>query len=142
MFWHESKVTVRYAETDKMGIVHHSNYPIWFEIGRTETTRETGLAYSKIEDLGIMFPLINLKCSYKSPARYPDEVIVRTCIKSVTNSRIVFGYEALKAADRKVLCTGETEHVWTDLNIRPINIKKVHPEIYEHYSKYAESIVE
>ncbi|MDP4180563.1 MAG: thioesterase family protein [Bacillota bacterium] len=127
----ETKLIVRYAETDRMGIVHHSNYPIWFEAGRTDFIRKVGLPYSQIEDRGIMLPLLELKCNFKSPANYEDEIIVKTSIKEMTYTRIVFYYEVYKDKQESVLSTGETMHVWTDKNLKPVNLKKFAPEIYK-----------
>jgi len=73
MLTSETRLVVRYAETDQMGIVHHSNYPVWFEAGRTDFIKGIGLPYSKIEEKGILLPLIELKCCYRGAARYEDE---------------------------------------------------------------------
>lgn len=140
MFNFDTLIRARYAETDSMGIVHHSNYPIWFEVGRTEFFKSIGFSYVKFEEAGGMLPLINLKCSFKSPAKYDDEVIIRTFISEATKTRICFGYEVLLKIDDKLLCSGETEHVFTDKTLKPINIKKIFPEYYEMYMKYAQKV--
>jgi len=131
----ETHFVVRYAETDQMGIVHHSNYPIWFEAGRTDFIKKMGMPYSGIEKEGLLLPLLELNCRYKSPARYEDEVVVKTSIKEVTFTRTVFCYDVYKAADKKMLACGETVHVWTDRNLKPVNIKKRAPHIYELLQK-------
>ena len=77
----ESSITVRYAETDKMGIVHHSAYPIWFEIGRTDFIKQAGMPYSVMEEKGIMTPLTELNCKYYLPAYYEDELTVETRVR-------------------------------------------------------------
>lgn len=79
---------VRYAETDQMGIVHHSNYPIWFEIGRTDHLRQLGRTYASLEEEGLLLPLVNLNCKYLAPAKYGDEIEVKTRIKKLTCVRI------------------------------------------------------
>jgi acyl-CoA thioester hydrolase len=135
MFESQTKLTVRYAETDKMGIVHHSNYPIWFEAGRTDFIKKMGLPYSKIEESGFMLPLIELNCSYKGSTRYEDEVVVKTRIKEFTLTRIVFHYEIYKNNETEIVTSGETEHVWTNREMKPINIKKQAPFIHELISK-------
>jgi acyl-CoA thioester hydrolase len=137
MFSHDIVISVRYAETDRMGIVHHSNYPIWFEIGRTEISKKIGIPYTEIEEIGLMWPLINLSCAYKSPAAYDDDVIIRTFVKEVTNTRISFGYEAILKKNEKLLCIGATEHVWADKNFKPVNGKKVFPHVFEIYRKHS-----
>jgi len=122
--------TVRYAETDAMGIVHHSNYPIWFEAGRTDFIKKLGLPYSKIEERGFMLPLLELKCCYKGAARYEDEITVRTTLKEMTYTRVIFRYEVFRNGSRDPITTGETVHVWTDRRLKPVNIKKAAPDIY------------
>jgi len=139
MFVSETKITVRYAETDQMGIVHHSNYPIWFEAGRTDFIKKLGMSYSDMEKKGIMLPVIELKCIYKGSAEYEDEIIVRTSVKDVTYTRIAFSYEVFKQGRKDSITIGETIHVWTDTNIKPVNIKKRMPEVYELMKKVAEN---
>lgn len=131
MFISETNLIVRYAETDKMGIVHHSNYPIWFEAGRTDFIKKMGLPYSKIEESGFMLPLIELKCSYKGSTKYEDEVVVKTRIKELTLTRIVFYYEVYKNNETGLVTYGETEHVWSNKELKPVNIKKQAPFIYD-----------
>ena len=72
----ETKIRVRYAEVDRMGVVHHAVYPVWFEVGRTDFFRSLGRSYAELENSGILLPLIQLECHYLSPVRYEDEVIV------------------------------------------------------------------
>ncbi len=131
MFVSETELIVRYAETDQMGIVHHSNYPIWFEAGRTEYIKKLGMSYSSIEELGLMLPLIELKCTYKGAARYEDVVVVRAYVKEATAVRLIFGYEVIKKSDSSLITLGETAHVWTDKDLKPVNVKKRNPEVYE-----------
>lgn len=126
----ETKFVVRYAETDQMGIVHHSNYPIWFEAGRTEFIRSLGLPYSTIEEMGFMLPIIELKCVYKGAARYEDVVTVRTKVKELTKVRIAFSYEVYKENEGNIITSGETIHVWTDKQLKPLNIEKHSSRIY------------
>lgn len=127
----ETRLTVRYAETDQMGIVHHSNYPVWFEAGRTDFIKMAGLPYSTIEASGILLPLIELKCKYIGFARYEDVITVKTKINDMTFTRIVFGYEIYNNNDTELITTGETFHVWTNREMKPINIKKHAGEIYQ-----------
>lgn len=84
----KSKVTVRYAETDKMGIVHHSVYPIWYELARTDLSKQAGFPYSKMEEVGVMTPLVELNSKYYSPAYYDDNLIVtaRVSVQPCKNS--------------------------------------------------------
>jgi acyl-CoA thioester hydrolase len=131
MFTSKTEITVRYAETDKMGIVHHSNYPIWYEAGRTDFIKKLGMSYSSLEERGIMLPLIELKCKFLKSAYYEDELVVKTSIKSLSYTRISFYYEVFRKSSGEMISTGETMHVWTDRKIKPVNIKKHLPEIYE-----------
>ena len=135
MFISQTGLTVRYAETDQMGIVHHSNYPIWFEAGRTEFIKQMGMPYSKIEEIGAMLPLLELKCTFKGFAKYEDEIIIKTYIKEYTGTRLLFHYDVCKAGDEKVITEGETLHVWTNINLKPVNIRKYRPEISELIEK-------
>jgi len=132
---YDTKITVRYAETDQMGIVHHSCYPVWFELGRTEFIREMGMPYSKVEESGYMLPLLELKCNYKGYAKYEDEILVKTRVSSLTYTRVVFSYQVFKNDLQEPITTGETMHVWTDKSLKPLNIKKHAPNIYQMLEK-------
>jgi acyl-CoA thioester hydrolase len=108
----ESRVRVRYAETDQMGMVYHANHFIWFEIGRVELMRQLGFTYRDMErEHGCLIPVVDARCRYKAPARYDDEIIVRTHLKNVRESVIHFGYQLVRASDNQVLAEGETTHM-------------------------------
>ena len=130
-----TKVVVRYAETDQMGIAHHSNYPIWYEQGRTDFIKMFGIKYSDMEKAGIMLPLRNLSCHYMLPARYEDELIIRTWCTSISAARIEFSYNVKKIeADgtETELGYGSTEHGFVDsTTFKPCNVKKKLPELFE-----------
>jgi acyl-CoA thioester hydrolase len=125
----ETQFTARYAETDQMGIVHHSNYPVWFEAGRTDFLKKAGMANSEIEALGILLPLSHMDCSFKNPARYEDEIVVKTKIRKMTCARIEFEYEIVKREGGTVVAFGSTSHAWTDKALKPLNIEKKLPEL-------------
>lgn len=127
-----SSFTVRYSETDKMGVVHHSNYPIWFESGRREYFKKIGNLYSEIEEKGYMLPLTSMNCEFKKPAKYDDEVLVITSIKSITCARIEFEYEVLNNLLNYTYVYGETSHGWTDKEFKALNFKKLEPDIFEN----------
>ena len=113
--WHESVVRVRYAETDKMGIVYYANYLIWFEIGRTDFCRARGFAYRDMEENDDAFLVVaESYCRYKAPAFYDDELLVRTHITELRRRSLRFGYEIVRASDGQVIAEGETGHVITD----------------------------
>ena len=114
-----SIVRVRYAETDKMGIVYYANYLVWFEIGRTDWLRDTGWTYRAMEEDGIQLPVIEAHCEYRQGARYDDEVEIRTRAQKLSPVRIQFDYEAVRRADGAVLATGYTVHATIDRQGRP-----------------------
>ena len=108
----ETKLRVRYAETDKMGVVYHSNFVIWFEVGRVELLRQLGFQYSEMEtEDNCHIPVVDLRVRYKAPAQYDDEIVVRTQIKNVRSSLLHFSYEVFREVDRTLLATGETMHI-------------------------------
>jgi len=119
----QSRLRVRYAETDQMGVVYHSNHFIWFEIGRVELMRQLGFSYRDMEQNdGCFIAVVDARCRYKAPARYDDEVIVRTHLKNVRESVVHFGYELVRADDGTLLAEGATTHIVTDaqMNATPL----------------------
>jgi acyl-CoA thioester hydrolase len=111
----EVRLRVRYAETDQMGVAYHSNHFIWFEVGRVELLRQLGFSYKDMEQNdNCHMPVVDARCRYRVPAVYDEEVIVRTHLKNVRESMAQFGYELLRASDRKLLATGETMHLAID----------------------------
>jgi acyl-CoA thioester hydrolase len=108
----EARVRVRYAETDQMGVVYHSNYLIWFEVGRVEFIRGLGLDYKRLElEEGCGITVVDAHVRYRSPARYDDELVVETRLLAARGPVIRFGYRILRPADGVLLCEGETMHV-------------------------------
>jgi acyl-CoA thioester hydrolase len=115
----ESRVRVRYAETDRMGVVYHSNHFIWFEIGRVDLLRQLGFSYKEMEENDDCFiAVVEANCRYRAPAYYDDELIVRTVVKNVRESVVQFSYELLRAADGTLLAEGETTHIITDTKLK------------------------
>jgi len=111
----ETTLRVRYAETDRMGIVYHANFVIWFEVGRVELLRQLGFQYSEMEQQdNCHIPVVDLRVRYKAPAQYDDEVVIRTELKNVRSSLLHFSYEVFRQADRTLLATGETMHIIVD----------------------------
>ena len=124
----ESRVRVRYAETDQMGVVYHSNHFIWFEIGRVDLLRKLGFTYKEMErEDGCFIAVVDARCRYKAPAHYDDEIIVRTHLKNIRESLIHFGYELVRAADGTLLAEGETTHIVTDAQMN----RRTLPEKYQ-----------
>jgi len=115
----ETRVRVRYAETDQMGVVYHSNHFIWFEIGRVELMRQLGITYKDIErDEDCYIAVVDARCRYKAPALYDEELIVRTSLKNVRESVIHFTYELKRSTDGMLLAEGETMHIVTDKQMK------------------------
>ncbi len=115
--WHETEVRVRYAETDKMGIDHHSNYLVWFELGRSEFCRARGFSYKEMEEKhNALIVVAESYCRYKSPAFYEDVLVVRTSVGEVRSRSVRFVYEIYRPLDQTLLAEGETLHLVTDEN--------------------------
>lgn len=131
----ETRFTVRYAETDQMGIVHHSNYAVWFEAGRTDFLRKIGFSYAGMEAKGVLLPLYEMNCQFKSPARYEDEILIVTKLKQVSRVRLCLTYQVLNAENHKLLATGETMHAWTDRDLKPVNAEKAVPDVFSILSQ-------
>lgn len=117
-----SIVRVRYAETDKMGVVYYAHYLVWFEIGRTNWLRETGWTYREMEAAGLMLPVLESHCEYKLGARYDEEIEVRTRARLVSPVRIAFDYELARRPDGAAIATGYTVHVTLDAAGRPTRL--------------------
>lgn len=138
-----TNVTVRYAETDQMGIVHHSVYPIWYEVARTEFTKELGLTYSQLEAMGVCTPLVELSCRYCRPARYEDELLVETWVSALSPARVEFSYRVFHKGEDQPLNWGKTVHAWTSAeSLRPINMKKLQPDLYAKMEQFRKEEVE
>lgn len=119
----ETRLRVRYAETDQMGVVYHSNHLIWFEVGRVELLRQLGFSYRDMErDDGCFIAVAEVKCRYRAPVFYDEEVVVRTRLKSVRGPVVAFSYELVRAADDALLAEGETTHVVTDSNMKTASL--------------------
>jgi acyl-CoA thioester hydrolase len=124
----ESRLRVRYAETDQMGVVYHSNYLIWFEVGRVDLLRQLGFNYRDMEQNdGCFIAVVEARCRYRAPARYDDEILVRTQLKNVRGSLIHCGYEVVRESDSALLAEGETTHIVTDAEMK----KRELPEKYQ-----------
>ena len=113
-------IRVRYAETDQMGFAYYANYMAWFEVGRCEWLRSLGWSYRDLEVRdGIMLPVIEAHCEYRQPARYDDELLIRSRAELASPVRIWFRYDVIRAGDGAVLASGHTVHASTNLAGRP-----------------------
>lgn len=106
----ETKIRVRYAETDQMGIVYHSNYLIWFEVGRTELFRTLSLPYTIFEEQGLGLAVVEASCRYRQPARYDDELIIYTEVEKFSSRKVIFSYQIYR--EKTLLTEGKTVHVF------------------------------
>lgn len=111
---------VRYPETDRMGVAHHTHVFVWFELGRTELMRDRGCAYGELEDLeGIHFPVVRAEAAYHGPARYDEIVTIDTRLTALSAARVRFEYAARRAGDGTILARGMTEHACVNRDGRP-----------------------
>src|SRR6266511_2913269 len=128
--WSETRLRVRYAETDQAGVVYHSNYLIWFEVGRVELCRDYGFNYRDMEtEADTFLPVTEARVKYRVPARYDDEIIVRTRVTELRSRAITFAYEVLRAGD-------ETRHIVMNREGRA----KAFPEKYAKMMKKTKNV--
>ncbi|WP_167956404.1 acyl-CoA thioesterase [Anaerosporobacter faecicola] len=121
---------VKYYETDKMGIVHHSNYIRWFEEARMDFLEKLGFPYDKMEEMKIMSPVLAVSCTYKSVVKFGEKVTIHTKVTSFDGIKLVLAYE-IEKQDHTRTTLGTSEHCFVDETFRPINMKKVNREFYE-----------
>ncbi|HEV8610512.1 MAG TPA: thioesterase family protein [Thermoanaerobaculia bacterium] len=119
----ETRLRVRYSETDRMGIVYHGHYVAWFEIGRTEYCRAAGVPYRVLEDSGLLILVTRVECRYRRPARYDDEVRIVTGLSELASRGLAFIYEVFDAREQ-LLAEGATRHVFADMAGRPTQAPK------------------
>ena len=121
---------INYYETDAMQIVHHSNYIRYMEESRTYSLAKVGLPYSKMEEEGVLIPVLGVNCQYKHPARYEDVILVDVKVKEYTGVKIIMEYEITNKETGELILTGETNHCFTDKNLKPISLKKSKVEMH------------
>jgi acyl-CoA thioester hydrolase len=117
-----STLRVRYAETDKMGVVYYANYLVWFEVGRADLLRSLGWTYREMEQAGISLPVIEAHCEYRRPAKYDDEIEVRTEGRMLSPVRMEFHYDVMRKDDQTVTASGRTVHAALDASGRPCRL--------------------
>jgi acyl-CoA thioester hydrolase len=129
--WTSSTVRVRYAETDQMGVVYYANYLVWFEIGRTDFCTQHGFAYREMEqEDGLYIMVAEARCRYKAPARYDDELVIRTRLTGMRRRVLIFGYEIYKQDADEPIAEGETVHVVTDRDGHPRTLPDKYRELF------------
>jgi acyl-CoA thioester hydrolase len=135
MFISEKEIEVRYAETDQMGVVHHSNYIIWMEVGRTQLIKDLGFSYAEMEKSGILAPVIGVHVSYKKSLAYGEVATIQTWIERYDGFKVVYGYQVLNQNGETAM-TGTTEHVCVKKeNFRPIRLSKIFPDWHQVYER-------
>jgi acyl-CoA thioester hydrolase len=131
MHTHETRIRVRYAETDQMGVVYYANYLVWMEVGRVEYCRSRGFAYQKMEqEDGVFLAVAEARCRYASPARFDDEVVIRTWVEQAHPRMLRFAYEMVLAADGRKLATGQTTHIFLGRDLRPCKLPVKYREAF------------
>jgi acyl-CoA thioester hydrolase len=129
----ETRIRVRYAETDQMGVVYHANHFVWFEVGRVEFLRQLGFSYKEMEtNDGCFIAVVDARCRYKAPVHYDDEVVIRTYLKQVREKVIHFGYELLRADNRTLLAEGETTHIVADAKMKPRKLPEKYMKVFRN----------
>ena len=133
MIVHETKVRVRYGDTDKMGYVYYGTYPLYYELGRTELMRHIGYSYKQLEDSGIMLPVHLMEAEYFKPAFYDDMLTIRAFIKELPTARICFHYE-IYVENNVLINKGKTELVFVESKtMKPVRPPKYFLEILKPY---------
>src|SRR5699024_28954 len=143
--WHQENLRVQYKDTDQMGVVHHGNYIIWFEIGRTEWMRENGITYRELEEQGLFLPVLGVDLQYKASAYYDDCIAIFTKVATASPVRLEFHYEVRKIEEAacykqrsqevhepsgELLTKGSSTHMWVNTYWKPANINKIAPSVY------------
>lgn len=126
---HESRLRVRYAETDQMGVVYHSNYLVWMEIGRVELVRSRGCNYKELEQEGLFLSVVAVACRYLYPARYDEEIVVETRIVRANPRMVEFGYRIRTAEGARLLAEASSKHVWLNREWRPTRLPERYREL-------------
>lgn len=121
----------QYYETDQMGIIHHSNYIRWFEEARLHFMDEIGLSYAKIEEMGILIPVLSVDCQYKTMVHYNDIVDIYTRIIKFNGVKMTIAYRVVDHVTGEIRCTGETSHAFLNREYRPVRLKREYPDLYE-----------
>ncbi len=137
LFYHETKIRVRYADTDRMGYCYYGNYPTFYEVGRTEFLRELGLSYKQLEDEGYLLPIVSMSIKYHSPAFYDDLLTVRTIYNELHSIKLDFSYEIFNQHG-KLVNTGNT--LLAFVNAKTKRPRKAPDKYLEIVSKYFEKI--
>jgi len=144
MYYNDAFVRPRYEETDQMGVVYHGNYLTYFEVGRSEYFRSLGYSYRKLEEEGIILPVINASCNYILPAKYDDELAIRTRIIDLKGARLELFYEVVRKDDGEevILATGKTQHAFVNKELKPVRLRRANPTFWNLLESHFETLKE
>ena len=115
---HQTRLKVYYFDTDHGGVVYYANFLKWFEVGRTEILRSKGFDYATFEELGLIAPVVDVQCTYENPARYNDDIVIKTRVEKIGNTSITFYHEIAKKENDQRLAHGRTTNVFIDMKTR------------------------
>lgn len=130
-----TEVTVRYAETDQMGVVYHANYLVWMELGRTALVESLGFNYAAMEEDGVVSPILEVNVKYKKAMRYGDTATVKTWIEKYDGLRVIYGYEILNGSGEVCITASTTNICVKKDSFRPVSLKRVYPEWHQAYDQ-------
>ena len=126
--------TVQYYETDKMGITHHSNYIRWMEEARVDFLSQIGWDYAKLENMGIISPVLNVTCDYKKTTTFSDHISITVFVKEFKGVKLHLAYE-MKDKEGIIVCLGTSSHAFLNAEGKPIRMKQEYPELFDTLSK-------
>jgi acyl-CoA thioester hydrolase len=132
---HISRIAVRYAETDAMGVAYHANYLIWFEVARTGLLAELGYPYARLEADGIMLPVVEAHCRYKKPAVFDDRLEIHCRCTDLKGASMTLSYQVLRTETGELLAEGWTKHGLVDRDFRLVKLREANPELYRIMSE-------
>ncbi|MBL4934596.1 acyl-CoA thioesterase [Clostridium sp. YIM B02515] len=136
MYKSTTELKVRYAETDQMGIVHHSNYYVYFEAAREDFILGAGISYKEIEDRGIMMPLVETQCRYIEGAKYADELIIETSLQELSPVKVVLEYKVIRVEDGRLISKGKTIQTFVDSrSFKIVNLKRYNTDLWERFER-------
>ena len=126
---------INYYETDRMGVVHHSNYIRFLEEARCEMLAAYNIPYSAFEQQGVMIPVLGVNCDYKSHVTFDDVITIQPFVKQFNGVRLTMGYDVMNKNTGILVLVGETKHCFTDTNLKPIRLQKQIPDFYDNFKK-------
>ena len=135
---YEFERKINYYETDKMGVVHHSNYIRFLEEARCAFLEDIDLPYSSMEERGVMIPVLGVNCSYKYHVTFNDTLVIKLVVTDFTGVKMSVKYTITDKATGKLVMTAETKHCFTDKNMKPISLKKHFPDMFEKFDNVSE----